>query len=68
MGHSECHPAARRPWNADRKIGAKRGGAPIFENSHVAGAIGVACADPEIAGKIAHLALETWNRNGAESV
>jgi uncharacterized protein GlcG (DUF336 family) len=36
------------------------GGAPIFEDSHVAGAIGVGCADPEAAGKIARLAIDAW--------
>jgi uncharacterized protein GlcG (DUF336 family) len=36
------------------------GGVPIFENSQVAGAIGVGCTDPDMADKIGRLAVEAW--------
>lgn len=45
------------------------GGLPILENSHVAGAIGVGCTDPDMADKIGRLAIEAWREtsNGDHS-
>jgi uncharacterized protein GlcG (DUF336 family) len=40
------------------------GGVPVFENSQVAGAIGVGCTDPDMADKIARLAVEAWRDGG----
>ncbi len=57
----ERHPAlARLDDIAPFPILAIPGGLPIFEDSQVTGALGVACTDPSKGDAIAHAAIERW--------